>query len=472
MRLKQDLERWNRFVSHDGNLAGTISAADDGRAGLQRSLKLWHLIVYGIIIIQPTAPMGIYGVVSNVAGGHVVTTILIAMVAMLFTAVSYGRMARVYPSAGSAYTYVGKELHPLAGYVVGWSMLMDYLLNPIICAIWCSAAAQNVLPSVPYAAWAVSFVILFTALNLRGVKSSGRMNAVLALVMSLVVLVFLAEAIRYIALVVRPVAGQWLLPFYDPTTFSPSRVFRGTSIAVLTYIGFDGISTMSEEVENPRRNIMLATVFTCLVIGILSAIEAYVAQLVWPAHTPFPESMIDTAYVFVARRIGGVVLFHVLNATLLVANFGSGMAAQFGAARLLYGMGRAKALPERIFGAVDARNGIPRNNVIIVGVCTLVGVFTLTYQSGAELLNFGAFIAFMGVNAAALVHYKFRSENKVFLAATIPFLGFAVSAFIWLNLNHKAQILGVIWILIGIALHFLMRRTMGGPDSLPQIEPI
>ncbi len=457
-------------MPQDGKHPGLAHATDDGKAGLQRSLKLWHLVVYGIIIIQPTAPMGIYGVVSNVAGGHVVTTILIAMVAMLFTAVSYGRMARVYPSAGSAYTYVGKELHPLAGYVVGWSMLMDYLLNPIICAIWCSAAAQNVLPSVPYAAWAVSFVILFTILNLRGVKSSGRMNAVLALVMSLVVLVFLAEAIHYIALVVRPIAGQWLLPFYDPTTFAPSRVFRGTSIAVLTYIGFDGISTMSEEVENPRRNIMLATVFTCLVIGILSAIEVYVAQLVWPAHTPFPESMIDTAYVFVARRIGGVVLFHLLNATLLVANFGSGMAAQFGAARLLYGMGRAKALPERIFGAVDARNGIPRNNVIIVGVCTLAGVFMMTYQSGAELLNFGAFIAFMGVNAAALIHYKFRSKNKVFLAATMPFLGFVVSAFIWLNLNHKAQLLGVIWILIGLALHFVMRRVDGGPDSLPEIE--
>ncbi len=230
--------------------------------------------------------MGIYGVVSNVAHGHVVSTILIAMVAMLFTAVSYGRMARVYPSAGSAYTYVGKELNPLLGYVVGWSMLMDYLLNPIICAIWCSAAARNVLPQVPFAAWAVAFVLVFTALNLRGVQTSGRVNALLAIAMSVVVVIFLAEAIRYIALVAHPVGGQWLIPFYDPTSFSTSRLFRGTSIAVLTYIGFDGISTMSEEVENPRRNIMFATVFTCLIIGILSAVEVYVAQLAWPTHTP------------------------------------------------------------------------------------------------------------------------------------------------------------------------------------------
>jgi len=420
-------------------------------------------VVYGIIIIQPTAPMGIYGVVSNVAGGHVVTTILIAMVAMLFTAISYGRMARVYPSAGSAYTYVGKELHPILGYVVGWSMLMDYLLNPIICAIWCSAAAQNVISSIPYAAWAVSFVVLFTLLNLMGVKTSGRVNAFLALGMSIVVVIFLAEAVHYIALIVRPIAGQWLVPFYDPTTFTPSRVFRGTSIAVLTYIGFDGISTMSEEVENPRRNIMLATVFTCLVIGILSAIEVYFAQLIWPAHTPFPDSMVDTAYVFVAKRVGGMFLFHLLNATLLIANMGSGMAAQFGAARLLYGMGRANAIPRRIFGAIDPRSGIPRNNVIIVGGCTLVGVFLLTYQSGAELLNFGAFIAFMGVNIAALIHYKFRSKAKVPLAAIAPLSGFLVSAFIWLNLNHSAQYLGAAWIVVGLILYFVTRQS--GVDS-------
>ena len=364
--------------------------------------------------------MGIYGVVSNVARGHVVSTILIAMVAMLFTAISYGRMARIYPSAGSAYTYVGREINPVAGYVVGWSMLMDYLLNPIICVIWCSAAARNVVPSVPYAAWATAFVVLFTLLNLRGVQASGRVNAVLAIAMSLVVVVFLAYAVRYLAFIARPVGGQWLIPFYDPSSFKPSLLFRGTSIAVLTYIGFDGISTMSEEVENPRRNIMLATVFTCLIIGILSAVEVYVAQLAWPYKGAFPDDLVDTAYVHVARRIGGAFLFQLLNATLLIANLGSGVAAQFGAARLLYGMGRGNALPRAFFGTLSAKTFIPRNNVLLVGAVTLLGVFLLTYERGAELLNFGAFIAFMGVNAAALLHYRFRSTEKVFLPLAIP----------------------------------------------------
>lgn len=426
---------------------------------LKRTLKLWHLLVYGIIIIQPTAPMGVYGVVSNVARGHVVTTILIAMVAMLFTAISYGRMARLYPSAGSAYTYVAKELHPLAGYVTGWSMLMDYLLNPIICAIWCSAAAKNILPNVPYPAWAIAFVALFTVLNLRGVQASSNTNAWLAMSMSLVVVIFFAYSIKYLAIVARPIGGQWLTPFYDPSTFSSSRLFRGTSIAVLTYIGFDGISTMSEEVENPRRNIMLGTVLTCLIIGVLSALEVYAAQLAWPYRGDFPNAVVDTAFVQVALRIGGRFLFHLLNATLLIANLGSGVAAQFGASRLLYGMGKTNALPRKIFGSVSARNAIPRNNVLIVGLCTLIGVFLLTYEKGAELLNFGAFIAFMGVNAAALIHYKFRSKEKVPLAATAPAIGLVVSAFIWLNLGHQAQILGSLWVGIGLLIYWMRRKN-------------
>ncbi len=426
--------------------------------GLRRSLKLRHLVLYGIIIIQPTAPMSIYGVVSNVAGGQVVTTVLIAMVAMLLTAVSYGRMARIYPSAGSAYTYVARELHPLIGYIVGWAMLMDYVLNPIICTVWCSVACNEMVPRIPFAAWALAFVLVFTGLNLRGVQTSARVNAILALGMSIVVVVFLAFGIHYVATVMRPHGGEWLRPFCDPATFSASRLFQGTSIAVLTYIGFDGISTMSEEVENPRRNVMLGTVFTCFAIGILSAVEVYVAQLAWPGRERFDAAIVDTAFVHVALRVGGRFLFLLLNATLIVANMGSGIAAQFGAARLLYGMGRENALPRRFFGVVSAKTAIPRNNVLLLGLVTLIGSLLLTFERGAEMLNFGAFIAFMGVNVAALVHYKIRSKEKVLMPALIPVLGFLVCAFIWLHLNHAAQLLGSLWLAVGLANYFLMRR--------------
>src|SRR5512142_1033109 len=267
--------------------------------GLRRALTLWDLVFYGIVLVQPVAPMGIFGVVSQEARGHVSTTILIGMGAMLLTALSYGRMARAYPSAGSAFTYVGQELHPGLGYLTGWSMVMDYVLNPVICTIWCSKAAMNFLPEVPYPIWVVLFAALFTALNLRGVKASARTMEVLAIGMFVVLLLFLASAVRYLLGVPLDHAAL-TRPFYDPATFSWPLVLTGASIASLTYIGFDGISTLSEEVENPRRNILLATVATCVVIGVLSALEVYAAQLVWPASQPFPDQ--TTAFVYVAGR--------------------------------------------------------------------------------------------------------------------------------------------------------------------------
>jgi amino acid transporter len=429
------------------------TAVADGQ--LRRSLTLWNVVIYGLIVVQPTAPMPSFGVVSQTARGHVVTALLFAMVAMFFTALSYGRMARAYPSAGSAYTYVGRELSPFLGYVTGWSMAMDYMINPLICTIWCSKAAANILPGVPYAAWAVFFAVLFTSLNLVGVKTNARFNATLAAGMGVVIVLVLVAAVRYVLGMSEYPSGFFTRPFYDPETFQASAVFTGTSIAVLTYIGFDGISTLSEEVENPRRNILLATVLVCLITGVLAAMEAYAAQLVWPASRPFPD--VDTAYVHVAGLMGGPVLFQIVNTTLLVATIGSGTGALLGAARLLYGMGRDNALPRSFFGAVDA-SGVPRNNVLFVGAVALAGAFLMSYQLGAELLNFGAFVAFMGVNIAAFTRYTLREGKRGAWDALPPLLGFGTCLFIFLNLRWQAKVAGVVWMTVGIAYGFYKNR--------------
>src|SRR6185312_9548984 len=259
--------------------------------GLKRSLTLSDLIFYGIIVIQPVAPMSVFGVLSDRGRGHVVTTILIAM----------------------------------------------------ICVIWCSQQAHVFTPHVPYWAWAIFFAALFTCLNIQGVKTSARVNTALAAGMGAVIAIFFIAAARYIFETPHGDAAFFTRPFYDPQTFDLRAVLGGTSIAVLTYIGFDGISTLSEEAENPRRNILLATVLTCLVIGLLSAFEVYAAQLIWPASQAFPNQ--DTAFVAVAQR-AWPPLFAIVGFTLLIANFGSGLGAQIGAARLLYGMGRSSALPK------------------------------------------------------------------------------------------------------------------------------
>src|SRR6266567_1799152 len=442
-----------------------------GTATLRRTLTVWDLVFYGLIVIQPTAPMPLFGVVSQEARGHVVTTILIGMVAMLLTAVSYGRMARVYPSAGSAFTYVGQELHPALGYVTGWSMLMDYVLNPTICTIWCSKAAMNVLPEIPYAGWVTAFALLFIAMNLRGIKASARTNEILAIAMSVVVVIFLVAAFRYVA-GMHLHGTDWSRPLYDPRTFSLPTVLTGASIASLTYIGFDGISTLSEEVKDPRRNVLLATVLTCLIIGVLASIEVYAAQLVWGDWKGFPD--LDTAFVYVAGKAGGPILFMTINFTLLVANIGSGAGAHLGAARLLYGMGRQDALPRRFFGAIDPRTNVPRNNVLLIGVIALAGGLTLSYQLGAEMLNFGAFIAFMGVNVAALVHYWVREDRARRRPADllIPLGGFLFCLYLWISLRWPAIIAGGAWLAAGVLYGAIktrgFRRQMVSFDLPPE----
>jgi amino acid transporter len=416
---------------------------------LRRALTLWNLVIIGIVIIQPIAPMGLFGVVFNAAAGHVVTTILIAMVAMLFTAISYGMLARVYPSAGSAYTYVGQEIHAGLGYLTGWAMVMDYILNPMICTILCSKLTQNILPEVPYWALAIFYATAFTILNLRGVKTSARINDVMAGAMTIVVIVFFAYVARFLLGLHTYGTGFFSKPFYNPETFNLNQIFHGTSIAVLTYIGFDAISTFSEEVENPRRNILLATVLVCVVTGVLASLEVYAAQLVWGTR-PFPENQVESAFPLVARQAGGAFLFQLLNFTILVANVGSGMGAQLAAARLLYGMGRNDALPKGFFGKIEAKRQIPANNVILIGAIALVGSFLLTYERGAEMLNFGAFIAFMGVNLAAFARYFLRAEKKTAWSLLWPLLGFGICAYIWWKLSTPAKILGTVWVAVGV----------------------
>ncbi|HYO81288.1 MAG TPA: APC family permease [Bryobacteraceae bacterium] len=421
----------------------TAPATSPGQ--LRRVLGLWQLVMCGIVMVQPTAPMPLFGVVSVEARGHVVTAVLIGLVAMLFTALSYGRMSQVYPSAGSAYTYVGKTLHPALGYVAGWSMIADYVLNPVICTVWCSKAAMNFVPQIPFPAWAIFFALLFTMLNLRGIQQSARTNTVVAVGLGVVIVVFLLAAARYI-LGVPDVS--WSRPFYDPETFSWAVVSTGTSLAVLTYIGFDGISTLSEEVREPERNVLRGTVLTCLIIGVLSAIQVYAGQLVWPEWGQFPD--VDTAFVHIAGRAGGAALFATINFALLVATVGSGIGAQIAAARLLFGMARDGALPAPL-AAVSPQTGIPRNNILLTGATTLIGALLLSYQTGAELLNFGAFIGFMGVNAAAFVHGWLRNPNRTWTYGVPPALGFIICAWIWWSLRTPAKLAGAAWLAVGIA---------------------
>src|SRR5258707_2339935 len=437
---------------------------------LRRTLGLWDLILYGIVVIQPTAPMPVFGVVSERAHGHVVTAVFIAMFAMLFTAISYGRMARAYPSAGSAFTYVGQEIHPALGYVTGWGMVMDYLLNPLICTILCAQLARNFAPGVPYFIWVVFFSGLFTSLNLFGIRTSARINDALAIGVGVVIAIFFVVAAHYVFGHPHPGPVFFTRPFYDPQTFQLKSVLGGTSLAVLTYIGFDGISTLSEEAKNPKRDILLATVLVCLITGLLASCEVYAAQLIWPASKPFPDA--TTAFVHVTGMAGGAWLLQLVNGTLLVATIGSGMGSQLGAARLLYAMGRSNAIPRSFFGVIDPVRHTPRNNVLFSGGLALLGALLISFDRGVDLLNFGALIAFMGVNASSLVRYYIRSKDRGAGDLLVPAFGFLICLLLWWNLNPNAKIAGTLWMLAGLAYGAIRTRgfraelvTFGIPEQ-------
>jgi putrescine importer len=435
---------------------------------LRRTLRFRDLLLYGIVLIQPTAPMPVFGVLYEKSHGHVTLTILLALIAMMFTAISYGRMARAYPQGGSAFLYVGKEIHPSLGYLTGWGLVMDYVINPLICTIWCSSAAMNFLPRIPYIAWVAAFVILFTLLNCNGIETSARINALVAAALGLVIVWVLAAAVHYILTVMNPTAATFLAPLYAFNPANRSAIMGGTATAVLAYIGFDGISTLADESRNPHRDIPRAIVMTCFATGILGAIEVYFAEVAWPRGVSFPD--VNTAYVFVAGHVGGTTLFTVVNLALLLATVGSGMASQLGAARLVYAMGRDGALPRRFFGEVDSRHRIPRNNVILIGAVCFVGALLLSFSLGADLLNFGALLAFIGVNLSSAVRAWRQPASQNFKRLAPLFtstVGFLTCCFLWWNLDPKAKIAGSAWALLGLVLYAFRRPHRNAKSPVP-----
>jgi len=394
--------------------------------------------------------MGIYGVINNAAGGHVVTTILIALIAMFFTAISYGKMARVYPSAGSAYTYVGQEIHPGLGYLTGWAMVMDYILNPLICTIICSKLTQNILPEIPYWTLAIFYAVFFSVLNLGGVKTSARINEVLAAGMTVVVVIFLPSSS----------ASFWVItsaaPAFSPSLFiiPPHSISAPSAAAPRSLFSPTSASTVSPPFPK-KWKIRAAT--SCLplywsaLLPAFSPPPKFMPRNSSGAPNRFPRTKSNPPSRSSHSRSAAFFYSTCLNFTVLIANIGSGIASQLAAARLLYGMGRNDAIPKSFFGKIEEKRRIPANNVMVIGAVALIGAFLITYERGAEMLNFGAFIAFMGVNAAAFVHYYLRASEKKLGNLLMPLIGFVVCGVIWWSLSPPAKIAGTIWLALGVA---------------------
>ncbi len=419
---------------------------------LKRVLGLGDLIFYGIVLIQPVAATGPFGIGNQKSQGHIVTAILIAMVAMLFTAVSYGRMAALYPVAGSAYTYVGRALNPHLGFLAGWAMFLDYVMIPIVNVVFGAQSLHRLFPSAPPLLFIAGLAAGITFLNLRGIQWTARANEVLLGGMCVIIAIFFVQAVRYLVSHGGSAALFSTEPFYNPRTFQVKAILAGTSFAALTYVGFDGITTLAEDTKEPKRTVPLATVLVCLLTGIFGGLQVYLAQRVWPDYTTFPS--MDTAFFDVCQRVGGTFLFNAMAVVLAVACIGSGLTGQVGAARVLYGMGRDNMLPRRFFGRLDPKHNTPSFNIWLIGILCLGGALNLNYDVAAQVVNFGAFLAFMGVNAAVIgaffVHPPAGHQRSWWGDLLSPAAGFLLALLIWCYLSNTAKIVGGIWFALGL----------------------
>ena len=426
----------------------------------RRVLSRWDLIIYGLVLLGPTAPYPIYGIVQQLSQGHAALGYLVAMVGVLFTAASYGKMAGAFPTAGSSYTYARQALNEYVGFLAGWAMMLDYFLIPLVSIIYAALTAHRMAPSVPYDAWAIIFTVALTMINIPGLRVTTRASEVMMAIMGVCAVLFIVLAVRY---VVDQHGLAGLLnneALMRPETFALRPLMLGAGVAALSYIGFDAISTLAEDTVRPESNIGFATVFVCLLQTAICFLTVYLASLVWPDYKSYPEA--ETVILDIGKRIGGSWMFGGLTFVLLVAALASALTGQAGASRLLFGMGRDGVISRRIFAYVHPRFSTPTRSIYLMGTLSLCAALFLRFEIAVELLNFGAFAGFILVNLSVIRHFYLRKRLRHGMNAVtnliFPSLGIAVCGYLWLNLSTKAKIAGFLWLIGGTAYLAIVTR--------------
>ena len=433
-------------------------------ARLQKTLRLRSVVLFGLAYMTPIIVLGIFGVIAQKSHGGSAGSYVVATVAMLFTALSYGLMARHYPVAGSAYTYVRKSLDARLGFVVGWAILLDYLFLPLVIWLIGSAYLKGQFPTVPSWVWIVTYIVITSSLNVIGLKVADRANFVLMTFQLLILALFVVLSIVHL------VGGSQSLvsvrPFLGDGGFG--ALAAGAAVAAYSFLGFDAISTLTEETYDAERTVPRAIVLVALVGGAIFIVVTYVVTLVAPGGTfRHPDSLAAD----IAKTIGGSLFGAVFIAGLVIGQFTSGLAAQAAVARLLYAMGRDGVLPNRFFGWVSQRFHTPALNIALSGVIGLAAIF-LDVTTSTSFINFGAFTAFTLVNLAVIGYFvRHRGQrHNPWRYVALPVIGAAIDVYLLTRLDSRALILGLCWLAIGVV--YLLILTRGLTREPPDIEGV
>ena len=438
------------------------------RQELKRSLSLADLLVYGLIFIVPGAPISVFGIVFNASAGMVPLVYLVGMFAMLFTAASYVTMSRVYPVAGSVYAYAGRAIGPSVGFLTGWIMLLDYLLLPTLIYILCAVAVHAVVPQVPKIAWIVGFVVVNTVLSLRGIETTARTSMLLLGFQLAGLAAFMIMA--GIGLAHGTAGAHWSLkPLFNPDVATPSLIFGALSLAVLSFLGFDAISTLSEEAKGGATAIGRATYLSLIVTAAIFVVLTYAASLFVLDQTRFEHGdRTEAAFYDIALVVGGTWLKWVLTVPGVVfAGLPGALAAQVATSRLLFSMARDRRLPAGL-AHISAKHHVPDRAALLVSAVTLVLGVALSGELEllTSMVNFGALSGFLLLHVSVIAHVgrsaaAGRARWVPIAAATA---GFAVVGYVMVNLNSTAKFVGGGWLVIGI-LALLWRWRRAAADS-------
>jgi amino acid transporter len=426
------------------------------RQELKRSLSFTDLLVYGLIFMVPIAPFGIFGGVFQASGGMVALAYAIGMLAMAFTAASYSQMSRAFPMAGSVYTYAGRGIARPVGFLAGWMVLLDYVLVPGLLYLIAGIAMNSILTAIPVWVWVAAFVVLNTAVNYLGIEMTARINKIMLVAELVVLAIFIV--IGVVALAGGAGRGFDFGPVYTSSTFSLGLVFGAVSIAVLSFLGFDGISTLAEENRESARSIGKSMIAALVLAGTLFILQTWIAALL----VPDPAALITdgdpggTAFYDAAAVAGGPWLATLTAvATAIAWGFANSLVAQAATSRLLFAMARDRQLPA-VLARVHPVRRVPVNATLLVAAVSLVlGIAMSTREDGITLLstlvNFGALTAFLVLHVSVVVHYLVRRRSTDYWRhLAVPVIGFAILAYVIVNAQLAAQTLGFAWLVVGI----------------------
>jgi amino acid transporter len=406
----------------------------------------------------PIAPFGVFGYVYEASRGMVALAYLVGMVAMFFTAMSYWAMSRAFPVAGSVYAYAQRGIHETVGFFAGWLILLDYVLVPSLLYIVSAAALRPVLPGVPAWAWIVAFIAVNTAINVVGIRFTARANRGILVAEMAVLAIYVGAGL--IALLTGDRAGGLTLrPLYEAEAFSLPMVMGAVSIAVLSFLGFDGISTLAEESRGGADAVGQAALFSLVTVGLLFILQTWIAADL-AAGIRFDDP--DTAFYATAALAGGAGLERTtILATALSWGIANALVAQAAIARILFAMGRDGQLP-RVLAVVHPRFKTPVVSTILVALISLVSglAFNGHIDNLSRLVNFGALAGFFILHLSVINHYIVRHGSTAWVWHLLcPLVGLSIIGFVLYEMDAAAKLLGAGWLAIG-GLYYLVMRSI------------